>query len=148
MTLIRHFRRSLSHPASAARAQSGMTLLEIMVTITIIGVVMGMVAVAVIPQLDAAKVDTTKNSIRGGLVPALKLYYTRHGKYPDTGAGLQVLVTERMLDSVPKDAWGNDFVYLNEGSAYKIISYGADGAPGGSDAATDISSDTMDADGK
>lgn len=146
MTLIRHTRRFLDR--SAARTTAGMTLLEIMVTITIIGVVMGMVAVAVIPQLDAAKVDTTKNSIRGGLVPALKLYYTRHGKYPDTGAGLQVLVSERMLDSVPKDAWGNDFVYLNEGSAYKIISYGADGAPGGSEAAADISSDTMDADGK
>lgn len=146
MTLIRHFRGSLNR--SAARAASGMTLLEIMVTITIIGVVMGMVAVAVIPQLDGAKVDTTKNSIRGGIVPALKLYYTRHGKYPDTGAGLQVLVTEKMLDSVPKDAWGNDFVYLNEGNAYKIISYGSDGAPGGSDAAADISSDTMDADGK
>lgn len=143
MTLIRRFGHSPFRTA-AARRSAGMTLIEIMVTITIIGVVMGMVAVAVIPQLDAAKVDTTKNSIRGGIIPALKLYYTRHGKYPDTGAGLQVLVTEKMLDSVPKDAWGNDFVYLNEGGSYKIISYGSDGAQGGSDTAADISSDTMD----
>ncbi len=143
MTLIRRFGR-LPRRTAAARLGSGMTLIEIMVTITIIGVVMGMVAVAVIPQLDAAKVDTTKNSIRGGIIPALKLHYTRHGKYPDTGAGLQVLVTEKMLDSVPKDAWGNDFVYLNEGGSYKIISYGSDGAQGGSDTAADISSDTMD----
>ena len=141
MTLIHHFNRSLHR---AARRTSGMTLLEIMVVVTIIGVVMGMVAVAVIPQLEQARADTTKNSIRGGIVPALKLYYTRHGKYPDTGAGLQVLVTEKMLESVPKDAWGNDFVYLNEGSSYKVISYGSDGAPGGADAAADISSDTMD----
>lgn len=128
----------------AARCASGMTLIEIMVTITIIGVVMGMIGVAVIPQLDNAKIDTTKNSIRGGLVPALKLYYTRHGKYPDTSQGLQVLVTEKMLDSVPKDGWGNEFTYLNEGGSYKIISYGSDGVPGGTDAAADISSDHLD----
>ncbi len=146
MKFNRHTRRLLSR--SSASAARGMTLLEIMVTITIIGVVMGMVAVAVIPQLDAAKVDTAKNSIRGGIVPALKLYYTRHGRYPDTGAGLQVLVTEGMLDSVPRDPWDNEFVYLNEGSTFKIISYGADGAPGGADAAADISSDTMDSETK
>ncbi|MDR0965394.1 MAG: type II secretion system protein GspG [Myxococcales bacterium] len=140
MTLIRHFRRSLSR---SARVQSGMTLLEIMVTITIIGVVMGMVAVAVIPQLDKARADTTKSSIRN-VETGLKLYYTRHGKYPDTGGGLQALVTEKALEKMPKDGWGNDFVYLNEGSSYKVISYGSDGAPGGADAAADISSDAMD----
>ncbi len=143
MTAFSRFRR-LARSQSSRAAMRGMTLLEIMVVITIIGVVMGTVAVAVIPQLNKAKIDSTKNSIRGGIEPALKLYYTRHGKYPETGSGLQVLVSERMLDKVPKDGWSNDFVYLNEGSKYKIVSYGADGAPGGSEDDADISSDTMD----
>lgn len=143
MTAFSRFRRTIRAENSRA-ATRGMTLLEIMVTITIIGVVMGAVAVAVIPNLNRAKIDTTKNSIRGGVVPALKLYYTRHGKYPDTGSGMQALVSERMLEQLPRDGWGNDFVYLNEGSKYKIISYGADGAPGGSEDDADIASDTMD----
>ena len=144
MSMFARSRKLVASGRAQRAAMRGMTLLEIMVVITIIGVVMGAVAVAVIPQLDQAKVDTTKNSIRGGVEPALKLYYTRHGKYPDTGSGLQVLVTERMLDKVPKDGWSNDFVYLNEGSKYKVISYGADRAPGGSEYDADISSDTMD----
>jgi general secretion pathway protein G len=142
MTMISRSRKLMR--ASRRAAMRGMTLLEIMVVITIIGVVMGTVAVAVIPRLNDAKVETTKNSIRGGVETALKLYYTRHGKYPDTGSGLQVLVSERLLDKLPKDGWGNDFTYLNEGSNYKIVSYGADGAPGGDSYDADISSDTMD----
>jgi general secretion pathway protein G len=119
----------------------GMTLLEIMVVITIIGVVMAAVGVAVLPLLDQAKVDTTKNSI-GTVETGLKLYYTRHGKYPDTSHGLNILVQEKMLDKAPKDAWSNDFVYLNEGGKYKVISYGRDGAPGGDGVDGDISNET------
>jgi general secretion pathway protein G len=120
-----------------------MTLLEIMVVITIIGVVMATVTVAVLPALDSAKIDTTKNSIRG-VQGALKLFYARHGRYPETSQGLQILVTEKMLESYPKDAWSNDFVYLNEGGNYSVISYGSDGQTGGDGAAGDINSKTMD----
>ncbi len=127
--------------ASRRPPPRGMTLLEIMVVITIIGVVMAAVGVAVLPMLDQAKVDTTKNSIMT-VETGLKLYYTRHGKYPDTSQGLGILVQERMLDKPPKDAWQNDFVYLNEGGKYKIISYGRDGAPGGDGVDTDISNET------
>ena len=125
-----------------ARHPRGMTLLEIMVVITIIGVVMATVTVAVLPQLDKAKVDTTINSMRG-VQGALKLYYARHGKYPDTSQGFQILVSEKFLDQVPKDAWSNDFIYTAEGSSYKIISYGSDGQQGGDGAAADLSSDAL-----
>jgi len=125
-----------------ARRDRGMTLLEIMVVITIIGVVMATVTVAVLPQLNSAKVDTTKNSMVG-VQGALKLYYAKHGKYPDTSQGFGILVSEKFLEQTPKDAWGNDFVYVAEGSSYKIISYGSDGQQGGDDAAGDISSDQL-----
>ncbi|MFN7133566.1 MAG: type II secretion system protein GspG, partial [Myxococcales bacterium] len=95
------------------RHERGMTLIEIMVALTILGLVVAAVGVAVIPQLQYAKIDTTRSMI-GTIESGLKLYYTRHGKYPDTGSGLGVLVQEKFLDKQPKDGWGNDFVYLNE----------------------------------
>lgn len=134
--LIRAEERAVRRPPPR-----GMTLLEIMVVITIIGVVMAAVGVAVIPMLDTARADTTKNTI-STVETGLKLYYTRHGKYPDTSQGLGILVQEKMLDKQPKDGWGNDFTYLNEGGKYKILSYGADAAPGGEGKDADISNET------
>ena len=136
--LIRADRRPLSRRAEAR----GMTLLEIMVVITIIGVVMAAVGVAVLPLLDQAKIDTTKNSI-STVETGLKLYYTRHGKYPDTSQGLGILVQEKMLDKPPKDAWNNDFVYLNEGGKCKVLSYARDNAPGGDGVDADITNENM-----
>ncbi len=141
MMSLKRFERTLAR-RRGRRADRGMTLLEIMVVITIIGVVMATVTVAILPQLDNAKIDTTKNSMLG-VQNGLKLYYAKHGKYPDTSQGLQILVTEKFLEQMPKDAWSNDFVYLAEGASYKIISYGSDGAAGGDSAAADISSDTL-----
>ncbi len=129
-------------PLLRRAAARGFSLLEIMVVITIIGVVMTAVGVAVLPMLDEAKVNTTKSSIVT-VETGLKLYYTRHGKYPDTSQGLAVLVQEKMLDRPPKDAWTYDFVYLNEGGKYKVLSYGRDNAPGGDGVDADISNENM-----
>lgn len=139
MKLSNLFRRA----RTARKTARGMTLLEIMVVITIIGVVMGIVAVAVIPQLDNARVDATKSSI-GVVMNSLKGYYLRHGKYPDSGAGLQILVNEGFVESI-KDGFGNDMVYTNEGGKPVVTSYGKDGSPGGDGADADISSATMNA---
>jgi general secretion pathway protein G len=121
------------------RRQRGMTLIEIMVVITILGLIAAAVGVAVIPQLNQAKVDRAKLDIQN-IQGALKLYYTRKGNYPDTGMGLKGLVDIQALDQVPKDPWNNDYVYLNEGGKPVIISYGADGTAGGEGQDADISS--------
>ncbi len=120
----------------------GMTLLEIMVVITIIGAVMAIVGVNVLNQLENARVDTTRQSM-GNIEQALKLYKMRNNKYPDS---FSALVQEKYLDQVPKDGWSNEFVYMREGSKYKIVSYGADGTPGGDGTDADITSgDTVGA---
>lgn len=138
MTLL----HSLQPPPRRSPVPRGMTLLEIMVVITIMGVVMAAVGVAVIPMLDAAKADTTRTTIMS-VETGLKLYNMRHGKYPDTSGGIQTLVQEKILERTPKDGWGNDFVFLNEGGKYQIISYGADQSPGGEGKDADINSSTM-----
>ena len=121
------------------RRQRGMTLIEIMVVITILGLIMAAVGVAVIPKLDEAKQDTARLDI-ANVGQALKLYYTKKGKYPDTGTGLRALVDTNNLERIPTDPWGREYVYMNEGGKPVIISYGADGTAGGEGPDADISS--------
>ena len=120
------------------RAPRGMTLIEIMVVLVILGLIAGAVTVAVIPRINEARVDRTKLDI-GNLENGLKLYYARTGKFPDTASGFKVLLDMQIIDKPPKDAWGNDYVYTLESGKPVITSYGADGAPGGEGVNADIS---------
>ncbi|WP_163996777.1 type II secretion system major pseudopilin GspG [Pyxidicoccus caerfyrddinensis] len=121
------------------RNRLGMTLIEIMVVITILGLIAAAVGVAVIPQLEAARRDRASLDIKN-IQGAMKLYYTKKGKYPDTASGLGALVETQTLEQMPKDPWNNDYVYINEGGKPVIISYGADGTAGGEGNDADISS--------
>jgi general secretion pathway protein G len=124
------------------RAQRGMSLIEIMVVVTILGLVAGAIAVAVIPQLGEAKRKTAKTEI-ARIEQALDLYHVSKGRYPGTDEGLEGLVTEKKLKRLQKDPWGNDYVYMYPGvkntDSFDIVSYGEDGKPGGAGEAEDIS---------
>ncbi|MCI0569934.1 MAG: type II secretion system protein GspG [Myxococcaceae bacterium] len=120
------------------RRTLGMTLIEIMVVVTILGLIAAAVGIAVVPALDSARRDTARQDI-SAIQNGLKLYYTKKGKYPDTASGLKVLLDEQILEKIT-DPWGNEYVYLNEGGRPVITSYAADGAPGGEGNAADISS--------
>jgi general secretion pathway protein G len=119
------------------RAPRGMTLIEIMVVLVILGLIAGAVTVAVIPRINEARVQRTQLDI-SQLENALKLYYARSGKYPDTATGFKTLVDLQLIDKMPKDAWGNDYVYLLENGRSVITSYGADASPGGDGVYADI----------
>jgi general secretion pathway protein G len=129
------------------RRNRGMTLIEIMVVITILGLIAAAVGVAVIPQLNAARRDRAELDIKS-IQNALKLYYTKKGNYPDTATGLKGLVDMQALEQLPKDPWNNDYVYMNEGGKPVIISYGADGTSGGEGNDADISSKDAPGGGK
>ena len=96
------------------------------------------------PEHPRARIEKAQMNI-AGLETALKLYYLDNGAYPSMEQGLQALVV-RPEDAkqrrkggylekgkIPKDPWGNNYVYLYPGNqgAFYIISYGADGKPGG-----------------
>ncbi len=125
--------------ARRRRSQAGMTLVEIMVVITILGLVMAAVGVSVIPRLNEARQDRARLDLKN-IEGAMKLYYTKKGTYPDTGSGLKSLVDMQLLEQMPKDPWDREYVYMNEGGKPVIVSYGADGAPGGEGPDSDISS--------
>ena len=89
------------------------------------------------------------------LETALKLYKLDNGVYPTTDQGLEALVTKPDTGKtaknwrtggylekgqVPKDPWGNEFIYISPGahSDFDITSYGADGEPGGEEYNQDI----------
>jgi general secretion pathway protein G len=126
------------------RRSRGMTLIEIMVVITILGLIAAAVGVAVIPQLNQARIDRARLDIKN-IQNAMKLYYTKKGNYPDTATGLRGLVEMQALEQIPRDPWNNEYVYLNEGGKPVITSNGPDGTSGGGD---DISSRDEAAAGK
>ena len=136
----------------ARRHQRGFTLVEILVVITIIGLIMALVGPRVINYLSESKSKAAKIQIES-LGSALDLYYLDAGRYPTTAEGLRALV-ERVGstqlwngpylkgNAVPNDPWGRPYVYRSPGQygGYDILSYGADGQEGGTGAAADITS--------
>lgn len=131
-------RRFGENRAFGRAAMRGMTLIEIMVVITIIGLIAAAVAVAVIPQLQRAQVDRATLDIKN-IEGALKLYYARKGSYPDTATGLKALVDLQILETMPQDPWKRDYIYVLERGRPIITSYGQDGVPGGEGPNADIS---------
>lgn len=128
---------------------SGMTLLEIMVVIVIIGMIASLVGVSVLDQLDESKKKSTKVQIQN-IASALDLYKLDFGQYPSTSEGLQALVSpgenkNPYMKNVPKDEWSKEFIYIapgtHEGAGYDLESYGPDGQDGGGD---DIESWNLD----
>jgi len=135
----------------------GMTLIEIMVVITILGLIATVVTVNVLDRLDEAKVSTARTQIKS-LEQGLDQFRRDNGYYPSTEQGLQALVEKPSVGRVPKryppkgyikggkvpqDPWSCDYVYAKpgtQGQDYEITSLGADCAEGGEDADTDIHS--------
>ena len=135
--------------------RAGMTLIEIMVVIAIIGLVLGSAAVYVLGQFEQAKVDTAINNIKT-IESAMEHYKRDAGFYPSTEQGLLALVEKPSfgripkryarggyLKKLPKDPWKCDYVYYSpgiQGHAYEIYSLGADCAEGGEEENADIAS--------
>ncbi len=120
---------------------SGMTLLEIMVVMVILGMIASLVGVAVLDQLDSAKYKAAETQIHD-FGQALDLFKLDFGKYPSTSEALDVLLSppknkKPYMKSIPMDPWGRDYVYIAPGShntdSYDLESYGEDGQDGGED---------------
>jgi general secretion pathway protein G len=137
-------------------SRGGFTLIEIMVVIVILAMLAALVGPKLMGRTDDAKVKTTGIQLKG-LESALKLYKLDNGSYPSTEQGLGALVTKPTVGvipknykdggyleskAVPKDAWGNDFLYVSPGEHgdYDLFSYGSDGAKGGEGKNADITS--------
>jgi general secretion pathway protein G len=136
----------------AARLPRGFTLVEIMVVVVILGILAALIVPRVVGRTDDARAVAAKQDI-AAVMGALKLYRLDNGRYPSNEQGLPALVAKpqstpvptnwkQYLDRIPKDPWGNVYLYLNPGvrGEIDVFSLGADAQPGGSGADTDIGS--------
>jgi general secretion pathway protein G len=124
------------------RLRRGMSLIEIMVAVTIFVMLSAGVAVYLIPKVQEARVSRTITDIRQ-IESALTLYRARKGRAPDTGTGLKALVDSQDLKEIPKDPWGNDYLYMLDKGEPVIKSLGADGQEGGEGGNSDIISNNL-----
>lgn len=136
------------------RSEYGFTLIELLVVLIIIGILAGYVGPKIMGHPEEAKRTMAAVQITS-LETAIESYKLDNGAYPSTEQGLHALVeaptTGRLpakwrtggylaKGKVPKDPWGNDFVYLCPGSHsdFDITSYGGDGQAGGEGDDVDI----------
>ena len=142
-------RRAVSGSVAGIR---GMTLIEILVVLTLIGIVMGIVGGNYLGQGEKAKQKAAKIEIEQ-IGQTLDLFKLEVGRYPTTQEGLQALITAPTgvsnwngpywkKNTLPKDPWTNEYKYASPGQhgAYDIWSYGADGKEGGEGTNKDITS--------
>src|SRR5215468_5081175 len=135
-----------------SRGQRGFTLVEMLVVITIIGLIMSLVGPRVLNYLGESKVKAAKIQIQS-FSSALDLFYLDAGRYPSSAEGLAVLVQPSSGiaawngpylkgGAVPTDPWGKPYLYKSPGEhgAYDVVSLGADGREGGVGTAADITS--------
>jgi general secretion pathway protein G len=147
-------RRSLTvRTAGRRHGEAGFTLVEMLVVITIIGLIMALVGPRVLTYLSDSKAKAAKIQIES-FSSALDLYFLDLGRYPTSNEGLAALTQSNNAQGwngpylrggvVPSDPWGHGYVYRSPGerAPFEIISLGSDGQEGGSGTAADIGSGT------
>jgi general secretion pathway protein G len=137
--------------APSRKAAAGFTLIELLIVVTIIALLAGLVVPQFIKQEEKATAKATKAQIEL-LGTALDTFRLDVGRYPSTQEGLAALNQKPggldrwdgpyLKKEVPPDPWGKPYIYKSPGDhgPYDIISYGADGLPGGTDNNKDVTS--------
>ena len=144
----------MHRPFQPLRRPRGFTLIEILVVITILGILAALIVPRIMDRPDQARATAARADVNA-IMSALKMYKLDNSNYPTTDQGLQALVKKPdrgdiprnwkpggYLERLPQDPWGHDYQYLNPGirSEVDVFSLGSDGAPGGEGYAADIGS--------
>ena len=147
MTLIR------AYDAKAADdREAGLSLIEIMVVMVIIGLLATIIVINVLPTQNRAMLEKARADV-GQLENAVEMHRLTLNRYPSTDAGLEALVTAPddprdaqrfpeggFINRLPEDPWGNPYQYLYPGEygRFDVWSWGADGRAGGEGEDADI----------
>jgi len=136
--------------------EKGFSFIELMVVVIILGILASVIVPRYMGRTDEAKTVKAKIDI-AAIETSLKLYRLDNGTYPSTEQGLAALIERPTTEPaapnwnepgylekkvIPKDPWSREYLYLSPGvhGEYDILSYGADGAPGGEGKNQDIKS--------
>ncbi len=147
--------RNFSRLGRNSRKLAAFTLIELMVVIVILGILAAFVVPRITKRPEDARVTKAKIEI-SNLEQALELYYLDNGSYPSSEQGLAALVKKPSSgdepqnwreggylakSKIPKDPWGNDYMYVSPGTHnqdYDLYSLGKDGQEGGEGYDADI----------
>jgi len=149
--LVGSLTRFTNRRIASMRTASGFSLIEVMVVMVIIGLILALVGPTVFRQEAKAKSKAARAQIEllGTALDTLRLDV---GRYPTSQEGLEALRRQPgglerwdgpyLKKEVPKDPWNNSYVYKSPGEhgPYDILSYGADGVPGGDGDNRDVNS--------
>lgn len=130
--------------------QAGVTLIEMLVVVTIIGLFVALVGPSLWKKADTARITAARSQIQN-FMTALGSYKLDTGMFPTTEQGLLALRVKPadvsqwngpyMPQDIPKDPWGRDYLYKypgEHGDEPDIVCLGADGQSGGDGLNADI----------
>ena len=137
--------RKYNNKNITAHKQAGFTLIEVMVTMVIIGLLATVVVLNVLPVQDKAMVQKARTDI-SLLAQAVELYRLDSNRYPQKLTDLLGTkdsfsdATPRYIQFLPQDPWGREYLYAYPGTHYQydVWSLGADGEEGGEGIDRDI----------
>jgi general secretion pathway protein G len=120
--------------------KKGFSLIELMIVIVILGLLAAMVMPALTGKGAQAKRDLVCVQMKSIYDSSLDMYKIKNDLYPTTEEGLKILTKDGYYfkdGKMPKDSWGSEFIYINDGKV-ELISLGADKKEGGKDESKDI----------
>ncbi len=136
---------------SYTSVRGAFSLMELMIVI----IILGLLASLVLPNLMGKGEEAKRKLVcvqMKGVAETLKMFKLDNGVYPSTEEGLQALITNPSEEdypsyapsaylegkNIPKDSWKKEFIYINKGNDFDLISLGSDRKEGGEDDASDI----------
>ena len=134
------------------RRQSGFTLVEMIVVISIIGVLATIIVTRYSGQTDQAKVAAAKSQV-AQIESAVISFHANTGRLPNSLLELVSKPSDAVNwqeggylkgSGAPKDPWGNPYLLRTIGRRFEILSLGADGQEGGAGVDADVSNESME----
>ncbi|MDD2789817.1 MAG: type II secretion system major pseudopilin GspG [Sulfurimonas sp.] len=134
------------------KSKSAFSLIELMIVIVILGLLAAMVMPSLTGKGEEAKRNLVCVQMKSIYNSSLDMFKIDNGVYPSTTEGLEALTVNPDPElysnysksgyfkdgKIPKDSWGNKFIYVNDENKIEIISLGADKKEGGKDESADI----------
>ena len=124
-------------------SEGGFSLVELLVVITIIGILATMVTVKVIGAVGKARTTKARAEI-SEIKKAVGMFLISSGKLPERLEELSEPskdYEDGIMPELGPDPWGNPYVYRvpgQNGGDYEVYSYGRDGKAGGTGEDADI----------